>query len=383
MQATRPFAVEDEFMLDFGKKNSDGVTEQQVMAALSKVQEPELHKDLVTLNMIKNVQIEGGKVNFTLVLTTPACPLRSQIQNEAQAAVMAIPGVTGVDIHIDSSVPTDRRLTGRLDIGVRNAIAVASGKGGVGKSTTAVNLAVALRQMGATVGLMDADVYGPNIPLMMGINQRPRSLDGKSILPLESFGVKLMSMGFLIPDGTALIWRGPMIHTAIRQFLTDVKWGNLDYLIIDLPPGTGDASLSLAQSLPMTGAVIVTTPQPVALSDVVRSIEMFKQLEVPVLGVIENMSYFIAPDTGHRYEIFGNGGGESMARQLGVPFLGAIPIDQRIREGGDNGRPIVYTQPDSPAGQAFKQIAQNLAAKISVQNMARPGARFVATPGGK
>jgi len=370
-------------MLDFGKKNSDGVTEQQVMAALSKVQEPELHKDLVTLNMIKNVQIEGGKVNFTLVLTTPACPLRSQIQNEAQAAVMAIPGVTGVDIHIDSSVPTDRRLTGRLDIGVRNAIAVASGKGGVGKSTTAVNLAVALRQMGATVGLMDADVYGPNIPLMMGINQRPRSLDGKSILPLESFGVKLMSMGFLIPDGTALIWRGPMIHTAIRQFLTDVKWGNLDYLIIDLPPGTGDASLSLAQSLPMTGAVIVTTPQPVALSDVVRSIEMFKQLEVPVLGVIENMSYFIAPDTGHRYEIFGNGGGESMARQLGVPFLGAIPIDQRIREGGDNGRPIVYTQPDSPAGQAFKQIAQNLAAKISVQNMARPGARFVATPGGK
>ncbi len=367
-------------MLNLGKKNREGVTEQQVMAALGRVQEPELHKDLVTLNMVKNVQIQDGKVSFTIVLTTPACPLRSQIQSEAQAAVMAIPGVTSVDVKFDSSVPTDRRLTGMLDIGARNAIAVASGKGGVGKTTAAVNLAVSLRQMGAIVGLMDADVYGPNIPLMMGINERPRSRDGKRILPLENYGVKLMSMGFLIPEGTALIWRGPMLHSAIRQFLTDVEWGDLDYLVIDLPPGTGDAALSLAQSLPLTGAVIVTTPQPVALSDVARGIEMFKHLDVPVLGVIENMSYFIAPDTGHRYDIFGSGGGEAMARHTGVPFLGAIPIDQRIREGGDTGLPIVHAQPDSPAALAFKQIAQNLAAKISVQNMTRSASQFVAAP---
>lgn len=346
-------------------------TEAQVMEALSRVIEPELHKDLVTLNMVRNLKIDDGVVDFTLMLTTPACPLKNQIEAEARAAVTAVPGVTTVNVDFDASVPGDRRLLSKMDIGVRNAFAVASGKGGVGKSTMATNLALALAQTGASVGLMDADVYGPNIPLMMGVHERPRAANGR-ILPPQGYGIKLMSMGFLVEEGTPLIWRGPMIHSALRQFLSDVDWGDLDYMVVDLPPGTGDASLSLAQSLSLTGVVIVTTPQDVALADVVKGIAMFKHLEVPVLGVIENMSYFVCGHCGERTDIFSHGGGKAVAERMGVPFLGEVPIDPVVRVGGDDGRPVVISEPESPAAVAIAEIASKIAAAISVQNVSNP-----------
>jgi ATP-binding protein involved in chromosome partitioning len=346
-------------------------TEAQVMEALSHVIEPELHKDLVTLNMIHNLQVKDGSVDFTVMLTTPACPLKNQIEDEARAAVMTVPGVKTVSVNFDASVPEDRRLLSKMDIGVKNAIAVASGKGGVGKSTIATNLALALAQSGASVGLLDADIYGPNIPLMMGVHERPRSGNGR-ILPPEGYGVKLMSMGFLVEEGTPIIWRGPMIHSALRQFLSDVDWGELDYMVVDLPPGTGDASLSLTQSLALTGAVIVTTPQDVALADVVKGIAMFNQLEVPVLGVVENMSYFVCGHCSERTEIFSHGGGKTVAERMNVPFLGEVPIDPVVRAGGDSGRPVVVAEPDSPAGKAISEIATKVAAAISVQNVSNP-----------
>ncbi|MBI5301826.1 MAG: iron-sulfur cluster carrier protein ApbC [Chloroflexi bacterium] len=342
------------------------LTEQQVLNALSKVQEPELHRDLVTLKMVRDIKIQGNAVNFTIVLTTPACPLRNQIESEAQAAVKSV-GAQQVTIKWDANVPTDQRITGKLNIPVKSTFAVASGKGGVGKTTVSVNLAVALAQMGAKVGLMDADVYGPNIPIMMGVNEQPRAI-GERIIPLEAYGVKLMSMGFLVPPEQAVIWRGPMLHSAIRQFLTDVDWGDLDYLVIDLPPGTGDVQLTLTQSVPLTGGVVVATPQDVALADVLKGITMFQRLEVPVLGVVENMSYFMCPHCGERTEIFAHGGAQKMADKLGVPFLGEIPLDVAIRVGGDNGKPVTALQPDSAYAQAFKHIAQQVAAKISVMN---------------
>jgi ATP-binding protein involved in chromosome partitioning len=346
-------------------------TKGQVMEALSHVIEPELHKDLVTLNMIRNLQVKDGSVDFTVMLTTPACPLKNQIEDEARAAVMTVPGVGTVNVSFDASVPEDRRLLSKMDIGVKNAIAVASGKGGVGKSTIATNLALALAQSGASVGLLDADIYGPNIPLMMGVHERPRSGNGR-ILPPEGYGVKLMSMGFLVEEGTPIIWRGPMIHSALRQFLSDVEWGGLDYMVVDLPPGTGDASLSLTQSLALTGAVIVTTPQDVALADVVKGIAMFNHLEVPVLGVVENMSYFVCGHCGERTEIFSHGGGKVVAERMNVPFLGEVPIDPVVRAGGDDGRPVVVSEPDSPAGIAIREIASKVAAAISVQNVSNP-----------
>jgi ATP-binding protein involved in chromosome partitioning len=346
-------------------------TEAQVMQALSRVIEPELHKDLVTLNMVHNVKIDRGQVDFTVMLTTPACPLQNQIEEEARAAVMAIPGVQRVNVNFDANVPGDRRLMSKMDIGVKNAIAVASGKGGVGKSTIATNLALALSQSGAKVGLLDADIYGPNIPLMMGAHERPRAANGR-ILPPLAYGVKLMSMGFLVEEGTPVIWRGPMIHTALRQFLSDVDWGNLDYMVVDLPPGTGDASLSLAQSLSLTGVVIVTTPQDVALADVVKGIAMFKQLEVPVLGVVENMSYFVCGHCGERTDIFSHGGGQAVAQRMDVPFLGEVPIDPVVRAGGDSGQPVVVTEPDSPPALAICDIAAKVAAAVSVQNVNNP-----------
>lgn len=356
-------------MAIFGKKNK--VEESQVLDALSTVIEPELHRDLVTLDMVNDIRIDSGNVDFKITLTTPACPLRGQIEQEAREAVMNVPGVESVNVRFDSNVPQDNRLFDQVQLRARNAVAVASGKGGVGKSTVAANLAVAMARDGAKVGLLDADVYGPNIPLMLGVaDQKPRVIDEK-IQPIDAYGLKVMSMAFLVPEDQPVIWRGPMLHGAIRQFLSDVDWGELDYLIVDLPPGTGDAQLSLAQSLPLTGGVMVTTPQDVALADVVKGIGMFKQLKVPVLGVIENMSYFIAPDTGKQYDIFGHGGGQKVADRMGVPLLGEIPIDPRVREGGDTGKPIVVQAPDSPAGQALKEIAQNLAAKISVLHLTR------------
>ncbi len=336
-----------------------------IMAALSHVQEPELHRDLVSLNMIQDLQISGSNVGLTVMLTTPACPLKGQIESEVRNAVMQVPGVQQVNVRFDANVRADNRISGRLNLPIRNIIAVASGKGGVGKTTVAVNLAVALSQMGAQVGLLDADIYGPNVPQMLGVQRMPDPRDGK-LVPARAYGLQLMSMGFMIQPDQAVIWRGPMLHSAIRQLFTDVAWAEVDYMVVDLPPGTGDAQLTLAQSVPLTGGVIVSTPQDVALSDARRGLAAFRQLQVPVLGIIENMAYFIAPDSGQRYEIFGYGGAERAAQELRVPFLGRLPLDPRAREGGDQGKPIVATYPDSEIAQAFRDIARQLAAQVSV-----------------
>ena len=339
-------------------------TKEQILEALSKVQEPELHKDLVTLNMIRELEVKGGAVSFSIMLTTPACPLRGKIQNEAQQAVLSVQGVKKVDIKMDSDVPNDGRTRGLVNMPIRNAIAVGSGKGGVGKSTVSVNIAIALAQSGARVGLMDADIYGPNIPTMMGVEKLPPPIADK-LVPALAYDIKMISMGLLVKPGQPLIWRGPMLNSAIRQFLSDVEWGELDYLIVDLPPGTGDAALSLAQALPLSGAIIVTLPQLVSIEDASRGLAMFQQLEVPILGIIENMSYLEMPD-GTQMDVFGSGGGEQLAQATGMPFLGKIPLDPEVRIGGDNGKPVLVSQPDSAAANALRAIAQQVAAKISV-----------------
>ncbi len=330
---------------------------EQVMAALSTVIEPELHRDIVSLNMVRDLSIEGTTARFTIVLTTPACPLKNVFQERCHQAIIGkVPGITHLDIHWDAQVPTDRRMIGRLDVPMRSIIAVASGKGGVGKSTVATNLAVALAEASARVGLIDGDILNPNLPTMMGLaHGHPKVVDGK-MMPLEAYGVKIMSTGFLTSPDKPMILRGPMLHSAIRQLFTDVNWGDLDYMIVDLPPGTGDAPLSLAQSFPLTGVIIVTQPQDVAVSDALRSVAMFETLNVPVLGIVENMAG----------EFFGEGGGERLAQERGVPFLGRIPLEAEVRKGGDLGRPIVVAAPDSPAGRAFQQLAQTTAARISV-----------------
>ncbi|MBM3145119.1 MAG: Mrp/NBP35 family ATP-binding protein [Chloroflexi bacterium] len=343
------------------------VTQEAVLAALSQVHDPDLRKDLVALNMIQDLKIDGSDVSFTIMLTTPACPMKDRMKNDAMTAVKALPGVKDVTIKMDANVPSDGRARGLLDVPVRNAIAVASGKGGVGKSTVSVNLAVSLAQSGARVGLLDADIYGPNIPTMMGVEKLPPPTDTK-LVPAEAYGVQLMSIGFLVKPGQPLIWRGPMLHSAIRQFLTDVLWGELDYLIVDLPPGTGDAQLSLSQSLALSGGLIVTLPQQVSLDDARRSLEMFRELNVPVLGIVENMSFMELPD-GSKMDIFGSGGGEKLAAETGVPFVGAIPMDASVREGGDSGQPVVVAHPESAVAKALKAVAEDLAAKISLAAM--------------
>ena len=343
---------------------SDKVTREQVLAALGKVQEPELHKDLVTLNMIRDLEIQDGRVRFTIMLTTPACPLRTRIEKEARQAVMTVAGVEAVDVKMDATVPGDGRQRNDVKLPVKNAVAIASGKGGVGKSTVAVNVAVALAQSGARVGLLDADIYGPNIPTMMGVDRLPQPNNGR-LTPAETYGVRMMSIGFLVKPGQPLIWRGPMLHSAIRQFLSDVEWGDLDYLIIDLPPGTGDAQLSLAQNLPLSGGVIVTLPQNVSLEDASRGLNMFTELNIPILGVVENMSYLELPD-GTRMEIFGHGGGKQLAQQAKVDFIGEVPMDAAVRVGGDEGVPVVISHPDSASGKALRNIAEQIAAKLSV-----------------
>jgi ATP-binding protein involved in chromosome partitioning len=331
--------------------------QDQVMAALSTVIEPELHRDIVSLNMVRDLVIEGDTARFTIVLTTPACPLKDVFVRLCSAAVIGkVEGIAKLDIHWDSQVPTDRKIHGLLDVPMRSLIAVASGKGGVGKSTVSTNLAAALAEAGAQVGLIDGDILNPNLPTMTGLTSgRPQVVNGK-MLPMEAYGFKLMSTGFLTTPDKPMILRGPMLHGAIRQLFTDVAWGSLDYMIVDLPPGTGDAPLSLAQSFPLTGVVIVTQPQEVAVSDALRSLAMFETLNVPILGIVENMAG----------DFFGEGGGERLATERGVPFLGRIPLNAEVRIGGDFGRPIVITQPENPAGQAFHELAQIVAARISV-----------------
>jgi ATP-binding protein involved in chromosome partitioning len=343
---------------------SNQITKEAILNALSKVDEPDLHQDLVTLNMVHNIEIDADKVSFTIMLTTPACPFRARIEREAKDAVMTIEGVKAVIVKMDSDVPNDGRMRGLVKMPIRNAIAVGSGKGGVGKSTVSVNIAVALAQSGARVGLMDADIYGPNTPTMLGVEKLPPP-QGQRLIPAIAYGIKMISMGLLVKPGQPLIWRGPMLNSAIRQFLGDVEWGELDYLIVDLPPGTGDASLSLAQALPLSGAVIVTLPQLVSLEDASRGLNMFKTLEVPILGIVENMSYLDLPD-GTRMDIFGSGGGEQLAQATGTNFLGKIPLDQNVRIGGDSGKPIVASHPDSAAARALREITEMIAAKVSV-----------------
>jgi ATP-binding protein involved in chromosome partitioning len=342
----------------------ESVMKDMVLGALKNVQEPELRGDLVSLNMIQDLEIIDDKVKFTIVLTTPACPLKTKIESEARAAVLSLPGIRNVDIKLDSRVPNDGRPRGLMQLPIRNALAIASGKGGVGKSTVAVNVAVALAQAGASVGLLDADIYGPNIPTMMGVGVLPPPTKEK-LNPAEAYGVKVMSIGFLVKPDQPLIWRGPMLHSAIRQFLSEVEWGELDYLVVDLPPGTGDAALSLTQSLPLSGGIIVTLPQLVSMEDARRGMEMFRQLNVPILGVVENMSYLELAD-GSRLDIFGTGGGEQLAKEGGVAFLGKIPMDAKVRIGGDTGKPVIVEDPKSPAALALLSIAEQIAAKVSV-----------------
>lgn len=345
---------------------------ESVLEVLKPVQDPELKKSLVALNMIRNVRVDGGNVSFTLVLTTPACPLREFIREDCEKAVRTLPGVEKVEIEITAETPQQKDLPDRTGIaGVKNILAVTSGKGGVGKSTVAINIAVALAKTGAAVGLIDADIYGPNAPTMMGLseaNVTVRDVDGQQVLePAFNHGVKMVSMGFLIDKDQPVVWRGPMLNGVIRQFLYQVQWGELDYMVVDMPPGTGDAQLTLAQAVPMAGAIIVTTPQAVALADARRGLKMFEQLNVPILGLVENMSYFVPPDApDKKYAIFGTGGGEKAAAELGVTLLGKVPLEMPVREGGDNGLPIVLAAPESASAMALMNIAKQAAAKISV-----------------
>jgi ATP-binding protein involved in chromosome partitioning len=348
------------------EQTSIKLTEEMILDSLRAVKDPDLHKDIVALNMIRDVKICGGIVSFRFVLTTPACPVRDQLKFEAERTVMAVPGIERVEVKMEAEVPRARGSIDKAEVaGIKHIIAVSSGKGGVGKSTVAVNLAVALSQMGAKVGILDTDVYGPNVPIMMGGKDMP-VVRGEMIVPPVYHGVKTMSIGLLNPGDKAVVWRGPMLHSAVSQFLRQVEWGELDYLVVDMPPGTGDVQLSLAQLVPVTGAVLVTTPQEVALSDVRKAYNMFESLRVPVLGIVENMSYFECPNDGQKFFIFGQGGGEALAERYDLPFLGAIPIATSIREGGDLGVPIVIGQPDGAQAAAFRNIAQNLAAQVSI-----------------
>jgi ATP-binding protein involved in chromosome partitioning len=345
------------------------VTSDQVLAALRAVQDPDLHKDIVTLGFVKDIRIEKGEVDFTIELTTPACPVKEELKSQAESLVAALPGVTAARAAMTANVRARAGMSRQEIPGIRNIIAVGAGKGGVGKSTTAVNLAVALARRGARVGLLDGDVYGPNIPQMLGTDEQPAVSGDKKMIPPQAHGIKLVSMGMLVPPDQPIIWRGPMLHGAIQQFMRDVVWGELDYLVVDLPPGTGDVSLSMAQSVPIAGAVVVTTPQGVSIADVRKAVAMFRQLNIPVLGAVENMSYFACPHCGERTDIFGHGGGAAMAADLGIPFLGEVPIETRVREGGDSGQPVVAAAPESAAAKAFDEVAGRVASQISIQAM--------------
>jgi ATP-binding protein involved in chromosome partitioning len=346
------------------------LSDSAILDALRPIVDPDFGKSIVDLGFVKNIQVGGGDVSFTIELTTPACPVKAEFEKAARERVVALDGVENVHVTMTSNT-RGRNLSAaepesEILPGVKNTIAVASGKGGVGKSTTAVNLALALREAGAAVGVMDADVYGPSLPLLTGVTGRPRSLD-KRILPHEGYGLKLMSMGFLVNEDSPVIWRGPMVHGLVSQFLSDVEWGELDYLVIDMPPGTGDAALTLTQQAPLSGAVIVTTANDLSLIDARKGLKMFEKVQVPVLGIIENMSYFTPPDLlDRKYHLFGEGGGKRTAEELDVAFLGEVPIDPGIVEGGDAGRQILVHAPDSPAAQAFRDLAGKVARSLAV-----------------
>jgi ATP-binding protein involved in chromosome partitioning len=349
------------------------VEESAVLDALQIVQDPDLHRDIVSLGFVKDLNVDGGRVTFTIELTTPACPVKDQMRDQARAAVMRVPGVSSVDVQMSARVreAVSPDAARQSLAGVKNVIAVGAGKGGVGKTTVAVNLAIALARSGGKVGIIDGDIYGPNVPIMLGVKTE-LTTDGKKIIPAEKYGLKIMSMGFLTTDDAPIIWRGPMLHGAVQQFFREVRWDDLDYLVIDMPPGTGDVALTLSQTVPVAGAILVTTPQLVSLADTRRAVAMYKKLNIPPLGIVENMSHFVCPNCQHEADIFGRGGGESLAAEVGVPFLGRIPIYEPIRQGGDTGVPLVIGEPDSPAGRAFTAVAERAAAQVSIASYSRP-----------
>jgi len=348
------------------------VEQNAVLDALKVVTDPDLHRDIVSLGFIKDLKIDGGHVSFTIELTTPACPVKDQMRDQARAAAMNVAGVSSVDVQMSARVREAVGADGSRQLvpGVKNVIAVGAGKGGVGKTTVAVNLAIALAKSGGKVGIIDADIYGPNVPIMLGMKAQ-LTTDGQKIIPAERYGLQVISMGFLTADDAPIIWRGPMLHGAVQQFFREVRWADLDYLVVDLPPGTGDVALSLSQTVPVAGAIVVTTPQQVSLADSRRAIAMYKKLNIPTLGIVENMSYFVCTNCQHEAEIFGHGGGEQMAADLGVPFIGRIPLYQAIREGGDSGVPLVISEPDSPAARAFLAAAERTAAQVSIASFTR------------
>ena len=347
------------------------VTEKQVFAALSRVKDPELGKDLVSLGMIKKVEVARGRVRIGVELTTPACPLKDTIRKDVERELAKVDGELKIEIDWSARVRTAVSRPEALP-GVKNTIAVGAGKGGVGKSTVAVLAALGLQREGAKVGLLDADVYGPSIPKLLGLEDERPSIRGELLLPIEAHGIRIMSIGFLADPDKAVIWRGPMVHGVVKQFLEQVDWGELDYLIIDLPPGTGDVPLTLSQTIPMTGAVIVCTPQDVALLDAVKALRMYQQLSVDILGIVENMSYFVAPDTGREYDLFGRGGARKAADRVGVPFLGEIPINIGIRVAGDEGNPAAnFEKTDATTREGIMTFVRNLAAQVSIRNAKR------------
>jgi len=360
--------------------------ESQILEALKKVRDPDLGKNIVELGFVKNLKIEGDSASFTIELTTPACPVKDKLKEEAKQAVLAVDGINNVQIEMTAKVrQTSSEKKEKLLPQVKNIIPIASGKGGVGKSTVSANVALALMKTGAKVGLLDVDVYGPSIPWIMGVKEPPQVLEGNRIIPAVEHGVKIMSMGFFVHPQEAVVWRGPMLHKTVEQFLGNVEWGELDYLIVDLPPGTGDIQLSLCQIIPLTGAAIVSTPQDVALQVAEKAIIMFNKLNTPVLGLIENMSGFVCRHCGEREEIFGAGGVREYSQRHEIPFLGAIPLDTRVRETSDSGEPTVIADPDSPSAQAFMEVAQNLAAQVSIRNMGgsssgRPAPKEITQP---
>jgi len=339
-----------------------------ILKALTVVVDPDLRRDIVSLNFVKDVVVDGGRVAFTIELTTPACPVKDQMRDQAVAAVRALPGVTTVDVQLSAKVRSvSAPETGRPPLpGVKNVIAVGAGKGGVGKTTVAVNLALALSKCGSRVGILDGDIYGPNVPMMLGIDTQLTTDDQRRIVPAEKYGVQVISIAFMTKDDDAIIWRGPMLHGAIQQFFREVAWHDLDYLIIDMPPGTGDVALSLSQTVPVVGAVVVTTPQQVALADSRRAVRMYQKLKIPTLGMVENMSYYSCTNCHHEADIFGHGGGEKLASELAVPFLGRLPVYQAIREGSDAGIPLVVAEPASAAARAFLTVAERMAAQVSI-----------------